>query len=84
MANHKSALKRIRSSEARRERNRYQLKSSRTMIKKLLETSDKTEAQELLKQATKMVDRLAKNNIIHKNKAAHNKSMLAKYVNGLS
>jgi len=84
MANHKSALKRIRSSEARRERNRYQLKSSRTMIKKLLETTEKTEAQELLKQATRMVDRLAKNNIIHKNKAANNKSRLAKYVNGLS
>ena len=84
MANHKSALKRIRSSEARRDRNRYQLKSSRTMIKKLLETTDKTEAQGLLKQATRMVDRLAKNNIIHKNKAANNKSRLAKYVNGLS
>ena len=84
MANHKSALKRIRSSEVRRERNRYQLKSSRTMIKKLLETTDKTEAQELLKQATRMVDRLAKNNIIHKNKAANNNSRLAKYVNGLS
>ena len=84
MAHHKSALKRIRSSEVRRERNRYQLKSSRTMIKKLLGTTDKTEAQELLKQATRMVDRLAKNNIIHKNKAANNKSKLAKYVNGLS
>lgn len=84
MANHKSALKRIRSSQVHRERNRYQLKSSRTMIKKLLDTTDKTEAQELLKQATKMVDRLAKNNIIHKNKAANNKSRLAKYVNGLS
>lgn len=54
------------------------------MIKKLLDTTDKTEAQELLKQASKMVDRLAKNNIIHKNKAANNKSRLAKYVNGLS
>ena len=84
MANHKSALKRIRSSQVRRERNRYQLKSSRTMIKKLLETTDKTEAQGLLKQASQMVDRLAKNNVIHKNKAAHNKSRLAKYVNGLS
>ncbi|MCH7973079.1 MAG: 30S ribosomal protein S20 [Bacteroidetes bacterium] len=84
MANHKSALKRIRSSQVRKERNRYQLKSTRTMIKKLLDTSDKTEAQELLKQATKMVDRLAKNNIIHKNKASNNKSRLAKFVNGLS
>jgi small subunit ribosomal protein S20 len=83
MANHKSSLKRIRSDKAKYLRNRYQAKSTRTIIKKLLETTDKGEAQELLTKVTGMIDKLAKTNIIHKNKAAHNKSKLAQYVNSL-
>ncbi|MBC6988248.1 MULTISPECIES: 30S ribosomal protein S20 [Hymenobacter] len=84
MANHKSALKRIRSNEAKRVLNRYQAKSTRTAIKKLRASSSKTEAQELLKKVTSMLDRLAKKNIIHKNKAANNKSSLTKFVNSLA
>jgi small subunit ribosomal protein S20 len=80
MANHKSALKRIRSSETKRLRNRYQLKSTRTFIKKLKESTDKTEADELYKKACSMIDKLAKKNIIHKNNAANKKSKLAKHV----
>lgn len=80
MANHKSALKRIRANEKKRLRNRYQLVSTRTFIKKLKNTEDKAEAQELFKKVTSMIDRLAKKNIIHKNKAANNKSKLAKLV----
>ncbi len=83
MANHKSALKRIRSNNAKRLRNRYQHKTTRTFIKKLTGTTDKTEAQELFKEVASMIDKLAKRNIIHKNKAANNKSRLAKFVNGL-
>ncbi len=83
MANHKSALKRIRSSEAKRLRNRYQHKTTRTYIRKLRGTTDKTEAQNLLKEVTAMIDKLAKKNIIHKNKAANQKSKLTKYVNSL-
>lgn len=83
MANHKSALKRIRSNEAKRLRNRYQNKTTRTFIKKLRGTSDKSEAQELLKKVISMLDKLAKKNIIHKNKAANNKSKLTKMVNSL-
>ncbi|MBO3699206.1 30S ribosomal protein S20 [Roseivirga sp. E12] len=83
MANHKSALKRIRSNEAKRLRNRYQNKTTRTFIKRLRGTSDKSEAQELLKKVISMLDRLAKKNIIHKNKAANNKSKLTKLVNSL-
>ena len=83
MANHKSAIKRIRSNEAKRVLNRYQHKSTRTAIKKLRGTTDKTAAQELLKKVSSMLDRLAKKNIIHKNKAANNKSKLAKLVNAL-
>ena len=83
MAHHKSALKRIRSSRARRERNRYQLKSTRTFIRKLRGTTDKTEAQELLKKVSSMLDKLAKRNIIHKNNAGNKKSKLTKFVNSL-
>lgn len=83
MANHKSALKRIRSNKAKYLRNRYQAKTTRTYIRRLRETSDKKEAEELFKQVSGMIDKLAKKNIIHKNKAAHKKSQLALYVNGL-
>lgn len=83
MANHKSALKRIRSNEAKRLRNRYQHKTTRTFVKRLRNTTDKAEAQELLKTVVSMLDKLAKRNIIHKNKAANNKSKLTKMVNSL-
>ena len=84
MANHKSALKRIRSNETKRVLNRYQAKSTRTAIKKLRATTDATAAQELLRKVSSMLDRLAKKNIIHKNKAANNKSKLAKFVKSLA
>jgi small subunit ribosomal protein S20 len=84
MANHKSALKRIRSNDAKRLRNRYQAKSTRTVVKKLRATNDKNEAVELFKTASSMLDRLAKKNIIHKNKAGNTKSKLAKFVNKLA
>ncbi|MDQ3394004.1 MAG: 30S ribosomal protein S20 [Bacteroidota bacterium] len=83
MANHKSALKRIRANNAKRLRNRYQAKTTRTFIKKLRNTTDKGEAQQLYKEVSSMLDRLAKKNIIHKNKAANNKSKLAILVNNL-
>ncbi|UOR04006.1 30S ribosomal protein S20 [Hymenobacter aerilatus] len=84
MANHKSALKRIRSNEAKRVLNRYQAKSTRTAIKKLRATTVQADAQEQLKKVSSMLDRLAKKNIIHKNKAANNKSSLAKFVSSLA
>lgn len=83
MANHKSALKRIRSSQARRLRNKYQAKTTRTYVKRLRNTTDKKEAQELYNKVASMLDRLVKKNIIHKNKAANNKSKLARYVSSL-
>lgn len=83
MANHKSALKRIRSNEAKRLRNRYHAKTTRTFIKKLRETTEKAEAEELYKKVSSMLDKLAKKNIIHHNKAANNKSKLAKLVSSL-
>ena len=80
MANHKSALKRIRSSEAKRLTNRYKHRTTRNAIKKLRETTDAKEASELFVNVSAMIDKLAKKNIIHDNKAANLKSGLAKYV----
>jgi small subunit ribosomal protein S20 len=83
MANHKSALKRIRSNEAKRVRNRYQHKTTRNAIKKLRSLTDKKEAQSMYPAIISMVDKLAKKNIIHKNKAANLKSKLTLHVNKL-
>lgn len=83
MANHKSALKRIRSNNAKRLRNKYQHKTTRNAIAVLRETTKKKEAEEMLPKVVAMLDKLAKRNIIHKNKAANLKSSLTKHVNGL-
>jgi small subunit ribosomal protein S20 len=84
MANHKSAEKRIRANETKRVRNRYQHKTTRTMVKKLTTATKKDEAQALLKEVSGMIDKLAKKNIIHWKKAANQKSKLAKRVNKLA
>ena len=83
MANHKSALKRIRSSEVKRLRNRYQHKTTRNAIKKLRETTEKASAEKLFPEVVSMIDKLAKSNIIHSNKAANLKSGLSKHVASL-
>ncbi len=83
MANHKSALKRIRANETKRLRNRFQHKTTRSYVKKLRKTTDKAVAADLYKTVASMLDRLPKKNIIHKNKAANQKSKLAKFVNKL-
>ena len=84
MANHKSAEKRNRANEAKRVRNRYQHKTTRTQIKKLTSTTKKDEAQALLKEVSASIDKLAKKNIIHWKKAANQKSKLAKKVKALA
>lgn len=84
MANHKSAIKRIRANDAKRLRNRYQLKTTRTFIKKLRSTTSKSEASTLYKEVSSMIDKLAKKNIIHWRNAANKKSKLAKFVNKLA
>ncbi len=84
MANHKSAEKRIRANETKRVRNRYQHKTTRTQVKKLMGATKKDEAQALLIEVTSMLDKLAKKNIIHWKKAANQKSSLTKRVNALA
>jgi small subunit ribosomal protein S20 len=80
MANHKSALKRIRSNESKRLTNRYQHKTTRNAIKKLREMEKAKDAQAFLPSVISMIDKLAKKNVIHNNKAANIKSNLMKHV----
>lgn len=84
MANHKSALKRIRQTEKRTLHNKYYAKTMRNAVRKLRATTDKEEAVKLFPAVQKMLDKLAKTNIIHKNKAANLKSSLALHVNKLA
>jgi small subunit ribosomal protein S20 len=84
MANHKSALKRIRQAEKRRIHNRYYAKTMRNAVRKLRETTDKSEATAMYPRVQKLLDKLAKTNIIHKNKAANLKSSLAMQINKLA
>ena len=83
MANHKSAIKRIRSNEKRRVLNKYQHKTTRNAIKALREMSKKKEAEKMVPTVFRMIDKLAKKNIIHDNKAANLKSGLQVFVSGL-
>jgi small subunit ribosomal protein S20 len=83
MANHKSAIKRIRQIQKRRLHNKYFAKTARNAVRKLRATTDAAEAKEFFPRVASMLDKLAKRNIIHKNKAGNLKSKLAKHVNKL-
>ena len=84
MANHKSALKRIKQSETKRLLNKYKHKTARNAVRDLRSATDKKEATEMLPKVSAMLDKLTKTNIIHKNKASNLKSKLTKHVNELS
>ena len=83
MANHKSSLKRIRQTKTRNEHNRYYAKTMRNAVRKLRATTDKEEAIKMYPVVQKMLDKLAKNNLIHKNKAANLKSSLCLHIRKL-
>tara|TARA_A100000164_G_scaffold157479_1_gene139695 strand:+ start:221 stop:472 length:252 start_codon:yes stop_codon:yes gene_type:complete len=83
MANHKSSLKRIRSNDKKRSRNRIQHKTARNAIRKLKSATSKKEASKQFPGVVSLVDKLAKKNIIHNNKAANLKSKLTKFVASL-
>lgn len=84
MANHKSSLKRIRQTVARKAHNQYYAKTARHAVRDLRATTDKQAAAALLPKVSSMLDKLAKRNIIHRNKAANLKSKLAAHVNKLA
>jgi small subunit ribosomal protein S20 len=80
MANHKSSIKRIRSNEAKRLRNKYQHKTTRNAIKQFCELTAKKEAEKSLPSIMSMIDKLAKQNVIHANKASNLKSNMTKHI----
>lgn len=84
MANHKSCEKRIRQDKKRNLHNRYYAKTMRNAVRKLRAMDDKEEAVKLYPVVQKMLDKLAKNNIIHKNKAANIKSSLTAHIKKLA
>ncbi|MDL2243577.1 30S ribosomal protein S20 [Bacteroidales bacterium OttesenSCG-928-J19] len=84
MANHKSSIKRIRQTLKKKLHNRYYAKTTRNAVRKLRGTTDKAEAVALYPKVSSMLDKLAKKNIIHKNKASNLKSKLAAHVNKLN
>ncbi len=81
MANHKSALKRIRQTEKKRLNNKYYAKTTRNAVKKFRLSEDKDEAIKMYPEVVSMIDKLAKKNVIHKNKASNLKSKLALQIN---
>ena len=83
MANHKSSVKRIRQEKKRALHNHYYAKTMRNAVRKLRATTNKEEAAKLYPSVQKMLDKLAKTNVIHKDKAANLKSSLALHVNKL-
>jgi small subunit ribosomal protein S20 len=84
MANHKATKKDVRQSEKRRDRNRYYGKTTRNAIRVLLALTDKNAAVDSMPNVISMIDRLAKRNVIHKNKAGNLKSGIVKRINALA
>ena len=84
MANHQSAIKRIRQTEVKTLRNRYYAKTMRNAVRKFRLLSDKKEAADSLPRMYEMIDRLSKKGAIHKNKAGNIKSRITKFANGLA
>ena len=83
-ANHKSSLKRIRQTAARKAHNHYYAKTARNAVRDLRKTTDKAAAAAALPKVSSMLDKLAKRHIIHTNKAANLKSKLARMINKLA
>ena len=83
MAHHQSAKKRIRQTETKRLHNKFYARTTRNAVRDLRAISNKTEAEEMLPKVAAMLDKLAKKNVIHKNKASNLKSSVTKHVNSL-
>lgn len=83
MPQHKSAIKRVRQNEKRRKHNQPQRSKMKTLVKKALDTTDKEQAQEAVREATAYLDKMAAKGMVHENFAARRKSKLAKHLNNL-
>ncbi len=84
MAHHKSALKRIRTSEKARLVNRRHRMQMRELVKSVLTAGNKKTGEANLKDTVSFLDKMVLKNLIHKNKASNQKSRLTKFVNQLN
>jgi small subunit ribosomal protein S20 len=83
MANHQSAIKRNRQTKRRTARNKQYRSEMRSALKKVLAAKDRQVVEKDLKATVSLLDKLVNHGVIHKNKAANQKSRLAKFFNGL-
>ena len=83
MAQHISAEKQARKALGRRVRNRHYISAMKTAIRRVRDSKEKEKAQAALKRAVKILDQLAAKGVIHKNKAANQKSSLTRFVNAI-
>lgn len=81
---HKSAQKRARQTVKRTERNKKVKSLIKGSLKRVIESKDKASAEVELKKTVAVLDRAAVKGVIHMNKAANQKSKLAKHVNKLA
>lgn len=83
MAQHASAAKQARQALRRRQRNKHYESLMKTMIKKVRTAKEKGKAHEVLQKTVKLLDQLAAKGLIHRNKAANQKSKLTRLVNAI-
>lgn len=83
MAHHKSAKKRIRTNERKRQVNQLVLSKVKTLVKKVYNAENKEQAEVLMKEAVSAIDKSVAKGKVHRNTAARKKSALTKYVNNL-
>lgn len=84
MANHKATKKSSRKNEQRKLHNRYYKKTARNAVKQIIDKETDVQAcEQSIPKVVSLVDKLARKNVIHKNKAANIKRKLAKKLNAL-
>ncbi len=83
MATHESAFKRMRQAKKRAAKNRHERSALKTLTKKVLAAPTQAEAVTVVKEVTSTLDKMAGKGVIHRNKAANQKSRLARFTNKL-
>ncbi|MBT8385782.1 MAG: 30S ribosomal protein S20 [Ignavibacteria bacterium] len=83
MANHKSAKKRIRTSERKRVANKNAASKIKSSLKKVFDSKNKEEAEKLYKDAVSLLDKNTAKSRIPKNNASRKKAQLTKHLNSL-
>ena len=78
-----TVLKRVRQSRKANSRNRHYKSMMKTAIKNILETTDKKDSDEKLRNAISIIDKVKSKGVIHKNTASRQKSRITQYINSI-